>query len=235
MRAYHELLGSERVRLLPTPRVAGFAGLLAFVTFNVGWIAGDAVQPAAFSTARHDISDLGAASASSAWLYDRLAANASGALVVVLALGLWRALAPSRLGRLGAIALAVAGVGTFLDGIFRLDCQAIDAACSNDSWQSHAHKLESSVTVAATLVAVVLLALAFRRLPRWHGAWIPTIATIPAIFVANAAFSVFGAGAATRAGTVVVLAGFAFLGLTLMRSTAHRRVDERNSSVVVPT
>ena len=30
-------------------RLVGLGGLLAFVTFNVGWIAGDLAQPAAFS------------------------------------------------------------------------------------------------------------------------------------------------------------------------------------------
>jgi hypothetical protein len=47
--------------------------------------------------------------------------------------------------------LVAAGVGTFLDGIFRLDCQGIDSACENDSWHSSAHKIESGVTVGATL------------------------------------------------------------------------------------
>ena len=85
-------------------RAAGVCGLGAFVTFNVGWIAGGLAQ------------------------------------------GLWRALSPDVLGRIGAGALAVTGVGVFLDGLFRLDCRGIDAACTNDSWHSHAHEIESGVT-----------------------------------------------------------------------------------------
>jgi hypothetical protein len=187
------------------------------LTFNLGWILGDATQPPAFSPARDDISYLGALTASNAWLYNQLAANASGALLVILAVGLWQALRPSLLGRLGAAALAATGVGMFLDGLFRLDCQPIDDACSNDSWHSHAHKIESGFTVGFTLAAILLLALAFRRVPSWRGSWLPTIAAIPAIFLANVAFSALGAGAATRAGTVVVLGVFAFFGFRLLQ------------------
>ena len=73
-------------------RAAGLCGLVAFVTFNVGWIGGDIAQPRAFSPADDDISYLGALTASKPWLYNQLAANASGALVVALGTGLWRAL-----------------------------------------------------------------------------------------------------------------------------------------------
>jgi hypothetical protein len=36
-------------------RLAGICGLLAFVTVNVGWIAGSLAQPSSFSTADDDI------------------------------------------------------------------------------------------------------------------------------------------------------------------------------------
>ena len=196
--------------------LAGSCGLLAFVTFNVGWIAGDLAQPPAFSPTRDDISDLGALTASSPWLYNEVAANISGLLIVALGIGLWHALGPSRIGRFGAAAVIAMGVGTFLDGIFRLDCQGIDAGCSNDSWHSHAHKIESALTVGAAFLALLALAFAFRRLADWRGAWLPMLAALPAVFAANVFFSPFGAGAATRAGSVVVFAAIAFLGLRLL-------------------
>jgi hypothetical protein len=124
-------------------RVAGLCGLLALVTSTVGWAAGGLAQPGSYSPARDDISDLGAVTANGAWIYNQVGANLTGVLVAVLAVGLWRALSPDLLGRLGAAALLVAVVGSFLDGLFRLDCCGIDAACTNDSWHSHAHKLES--------------------------------------------------------------------------------------------
>jgi hypothetical protein len=202
-------------------RVAGACGVLAFFTFNLGWILGGFAQPAAYSVANDDISDLGAVTASSAWLYNQLAANLTGLLVIVLAVGLWRALSPDLLGRLGSVALLLVGVGGFLDGLFRLDCRGIDAACTNDSWHSHAHKIESGFTGAATLIAPLLLAFAFRRNPSWRYAWIPTLATVPAVILANVVFSAIGDGAATRAGTVVVFLWIAFVGLCLLRRSSE--------------
>jgi hypothetical membrane protein len=136
-------------------RVAGICRMLALVTSTLGWLAGDLAQPAAFSPANDDISDLGAITASSAWLYNQVGTNLTGLLVAVLAGGLWLALSPDLLGRLGAAALLVAGAGGFLDGLFRLDCRGIDAACTNDSWHSHAFVgawllREAGVPAAAT-------------------------------------------------------------------------------------
>lgn len=141
----------------------------------------------------------------------------TGLLVVALAVGLWRALSPDLLGRLGAGVLVVAGAGAFVDGFFRLDCRGIDAGCTNDSWHSHAHKVESGITAAATLAAPLMLAFTFRRIPLWLASWVPSLAAVPAIIVANAAFSALGNGAATRAGTVVVFLWIAFLGLRLLQ------------------
>jgi Protein of unknown function (DUF998) len=146
-------------------RVAGACGLLAFVTATVGWVAGGFAQPAAYSVARDDISDLGAVTAASPWLYNQLGANLTGLLVVLCALGLWRALSPSVLGRVGAGALLAAGAGSFLDGLFRLDCRGIDAACTNHTWHSHAHKVESAITAAALLLAPLICASRSGRSP----------------------------------------------------------------------
>jgi hypothetical protein len=201
---------------------AGLCGLVAFGSFNVGWILGDLSQPSPFSPARDDISYLGALTAKNPWLYNRLAANTSGLLIILLAIGLWRALSPSRIGRLGAATLIATGAGMFLDGIFRLDCQSIDAGCINDRWHSHAHRIESGATVGFTFVSILLLGLAFRRLPAWRDSWLPTIAAIPAIFIANLAFSPLGAGAATRAGTVIVLGVVAFSGFRLLEHARER-------------
>jgi hypothetical membrane protein len=61
-------------------RIAGVCGLLAFVTFNVAWIAGGLAQPSAYSVANDDISDLGAMTAASPWIYNRVGANLTGIL-----------------------------------------------------------------------------------------------------------------------------------------------------------
>jgi hypothetical protein len=199
-------------------RVAGICGLLAFVTMNIGWIAGGIAQPSAYSFANDDISDLGSLRANDAWIYNQLGANLTGGLIVVFAIGLWIALSPSILGRIGAGVLAVGGVGSFLDGFFRLDCRGIDAACSNDSWHSSAHKIESGFTAAALLAAPVILAFAFRTIPSWRSAWIPSLAAVPLSFLVGALFSTIGDGASTRATTVVLFVWIAYVAARLLRT-----------------
>jgi hypothetical protein len=205
------------VRAPALQRAAALCGLIAFVTFNLGWIAGDFAQRPAFSPANDDISHLGALTASSPWPENQVSANLSGLLIIALGVGLWLALSPSRLGRLGAATLAAMGVGGFLDGFFRLDCQPIDAGCGNDSWHSHAHKIESGFTGGFAFLSLLLLALAFRRLPRWRDSWLPTIAAIPAILIASLAFSALGSGAAQRAADSVGFAAFAFIAFRLLQ------------------
>ena len=198
-------------------RIAGVCGFLAFVTFNVAWIAGGQAQPSAYSVANDDISDLGAMTAVSPWIYNQVGANLAGILVVLLGLGLWRALSPDIVGRMGAAVLVAEGISTFFDGIFRLDCRGIDAGCANVSWHSRAHKIESGFTGAFSLLAPLILAFAFRRNPAWRDSWIPSLLTVPAVFAANVAFSTVGDGAATRAGTVVIFAWIAFVSVRLLQ------------------
>jgi hypothetical protein len=200
-------------------RAAGVCGLLAFLTFNVGWIAGGLAQPEAFSSADDDISDLGAMTANPPWIYNQIGANVTGLLIVGLALGLWQSLSPSILGRVGAGALVVTGIAAFSGGVFRLDCQGIDTGCENDSWHASAHRIASGVLVGANLLAPVALAIAFRRIPEWRDSWLPTAAVIPAVFVANVVFSLLGDGAAIRAGTVVVFLWALFLGVRLLQKS----------------
>ena len=205
-------------------RAAGVCALVAFFTSAIGWAAGDLAQPAAFSSANDDISDLGASTASSPWLYNQVGANFTGLLVMAAALGLWRALSPELLGRIGAGALFIAGLGAFLDGLFRLDCQGIDAGCVNNSWNADAHRWESRFTAAAILLSPLILAFAFRRLPAWRRAWLPSLGAILLFVLASAAFSTLGAGAATRAGTVAWFLWVAYVGVLLIQEAERSRV-----------
>ena len=151
-------------------RAAGVCGFLALVTSTLGWVVGGVAQPGAYSAADDDVSDLGALTASSAWVYNQIGANLTGLLVMALALGVWRALSPDLLGRIGAGALFLVGLGVFSDGLLRLDCQGIDRGCVNESWHADAHKMESRFTVAAFFLAPLVLAFAFRRIPDWREA-----------------------------------------------------------------
>jgi Protein of unknown function (DUF998) len=199
-------------------RIAGCGGIAAFFTANLGWLLGGLAQPEAYSSTRDDISDLGALTADEPWLYNQIRANLSGLLMLAFAGALWWALSPDALGRVGASAVAVAGAGIFLDGMFRLDCRGIDTGCHNASWHSHAHKVESGVTGAALLAAPLILAFAFRRIPGWRGAWVPSLATLPLVVVANLVFSLWGDGAATRAATFVLTGWLAFASLWFLRT-----------------
>jgi hypothetical protein len=205
-------------------RAAGVCGLLALVTSTLGWLVGGLAQSDAYSSADDDVSDLGALTASSAWVYNQIGANLTGVLVMVLALGVWGALSPDLLGRIGAGALFLVGLGVFLDGFLRLDCQGIDRGCMNDSWHSDAHKMESRFTVAAFFLAPVVLAFAFRRNPGWRNAWLPSLFEIPAGIAVGVAFSAFGDGAAVRANTLVWFLWAAYLGVRLIRKAEGGRV-----------
>jgi hypothetical protein len=192
------------------PRLAAILGLAAPVTFVAGILLGDLAQPDAFSPANDDISDLGATTASSAWLYNQVAANLTGLLVLGLALGLWNALGGGLLSRLGVLGLVVVALGMFLDGLLRLDCQGIDLRCDNTSWHADAHRIESGFTAAALLLTPFALAFAFRRLPAWRSLWLPTLLATPALVVVSALFGALGNGAGTRAGSI---AWFLWVGL----------------------
>jgi hypothetical protein len=212
-------VGAERdTRFL---RIAAMCGLAVPVTSAMGWAVAGLAQREAYSSTEDDISDLGAMTASSPWLYNQIGSNLTGLLIVVLALGLWRALAPDTLGRLGAAALLLVGVGVFLDGLFRLDCQGIDVNCQNDSWHSDAHKMESRFTGAFTLLSPIILAFAFRRVAEWRDSWVPTLAAIPVSIGVGILFSVLGNGAATRATTLTWTLWAAFVGLRLLQKTAR--------------
>ena len=202
-------------------RLAGACGVAAFVSATVGWLAGGFAQPAAYSVARDDISDLGAVTAASPWLYNQVGANLTGLLVAVCALGLWSAVGPSVLGRLGSVALLAAGVGSFFDGLLRLDCRGIDAACTNHTWHAHAHKTESAVSAGLLLGTPFILALAFRRNPEWRGAWLPTLLAVPVSFLVGIAFSAVGSAAAQRATTWTWFVWLLFVGVRLLRASSR--------------
>jgi Protein of unknown function (DUF998) len=130
-----------------------------------GLLFGDLAQPDAFSPAEDNISDIGAQTADQAWIYNQIAANLNGLLILAFALGLWRALGSGWLARLGVLGLAVLGVTRFLEGFLRLDCRGMDEGCENTSWQADAHGIESGIAAALSFLVPPVLAFAFRRAP----------------------------------------------------------------------
>jgi len=103
------------------------------------------------------------------------------------------------------------------------DCQGIDAACANTSWQSDAHRLESGVTAGALLLTPLILAFAFRAIDAWRPVWLVTLLATPSSIVTSALFSALGNGAASRAGSVVWFVWLAFVALHLLRVASDER------------
>src|ERR687897_485371 len=105
-------------------------------------------------------------------------------------------------------------IGDNLTGILIISFGlGLDTGCTNDSWHSSAHKMNNRFTVAATIAAPFILAFAFRRIPEWRGAWLPTLAAIPVAIVCGVLFSGLGDGAAVRATTATWFVWLAFLAV----------------------
>ena len=211
-------------------RAAAICGLLAPVSFVAGLVLGDVAQPDRFSPANDNISDIGAQTADRAWLYNQIAANLNGLLIVVFALGLWRALGSGWLARLGVVGLAILGATRFLEGFLRLDCRGMDAGCENTSWQADGHGIESGIAAALFFVVPPLLAFAFRRLPEWRDLWLPTLLTVPVVVAASVLFSVIGDGAAVRAASITWFLWLGLLAWRLLRIANARMVGARTPS-----
>lgn len=215
------LTASRRMPL----RAAGVCGLLTLVTLSVAYIGGALAQPDAYSSADDATSDLGALTANKAWIFNQIGGNLTGILIILLGLGLWRALSPDLLGRIGAGAVMLTGLGQFLIGFFPLDCRGIDPGCTNDSWNSAAHKWDNRVFNVVAFAAPLILAFAFRRIPEWRGAWLPSLLLLPATIVVGVLFSVLGDGASQRAGNVTLVAWLVFLAVRLIRTANARQVQ----------
>ena len=203
-------------------RAAAICGLLAPVTFIVGVLLGDLAQSDAFSPADDNISDLGAQTAEQAWLYNQIASNLNGLLIVAFGLGLWQAVGSGLLARLGVLGLIGIGVTRFLEGFLRLDCGGMDEVCENTSWQAEGHRIETGVTSVLLFLVPPVLAFAFRRLPQWRDLWIPTLLVLPVVIAVSIPFSVIGNGASQRAGSIV---WFLWLGVIAWR--LWRIADDR--------
>ena len=198
-------------------RAAAICGLLAPVTFMAGLLFGDLAQPDAFHPADDDISYIGAQTADHAWIYNQIAANLNGLLIVAFALGLWRVLGSGWLARLGVLGLAVLGVTRFLEGFLRLDCRGMDEGCENVSCQADGHRIESGIAAALFFLVPPMLAFAFRRLPQWRDLWLPTLLAVPVVVAVSVLFSGIDDGAAVRAASITWFLWLGVLAWRLMR------------------
>ncbi len=208
-------------------RLAAICGLFVPFAFTLGWLVGGLAQPASYDWTRHDISDLGALTADQPWIYNQIGANLVGLLLFVFAVGLWRALGPTRAraARIGVGLIAVAAIGEFLDGFLRLDCRAIDPGCAQRTMSSLAvgHSVESSVTIISLLLAPLVLAYALRRLPAWADLSRPTLILGIATVVALFGLTLVAPGIGPRVGATMLFVWVAVLAYRLLRLDARSR------------
>ena len=113
------------------------------------------------------ISDPGARSESTGWLFSALDSVSGLALCALTAL-LWSRVAPrSRVLRWGMIALAVSAVCTVVDGVMPFSCaESLGAPCrSAHDLLDALHAAESGISVVAAIAGFALLGEGFRRDP----------------------------------------------------------------------
>ena len=171
-------------------RVAAVCGVVGQLIFSLDWIVAGLTE-SHYDNLRQDISDFGALTASHPLPYN-VVLSLSGALTVVMAIGLWRILGAGLTARIGAGVVMIYGGGMFLDGLLREDCSPSgDAACKAAekagtlSWHHQAHNIESLVTFAAIIMAPLILGFAFRARRQWDALWVYSLATFAVIVAAT--------------------------------------------------
>jgi len=209
-------------------RLLAVGGVAGQVIFTVGWLVGGWVQDVAYSSARHDISDLGALTARHPWVM-LTAQGLGGALTIAFALGSLRP-ALDVAGRRGAIgpwliALSLPGLDNVSDLFFRLDCRAADPGCtaavSAASWHGQVHSIVGGVSAVITLAAPFVMLRRLRLSPGWRGLFWPTVAVgiaLVAGFVAYAALGgQSGQGLTQRAIAIIACGWIATLAVQVVR------------------
>jgi hypothetical protein len=145
------------------------------VLFTAGWLIGSILQDDAYSSARHDLSDLGALTAQYPWVL-LIPQGLAGALTILFALGALRPAfrLPQRGEAVGPwlVALSALGLGSVSDFFFRIDCRAADVGCSQSaaiaSWPGTIHATVGIFTALVTVLAPFTLARRMRHLAKWR-------------------------------------------------------------------
>jgi Protein of unknown function (DUF998) len=212
-------------------RAAAICGLRAPVSFVAGLVLGDLAQPDGFSPANDNISDVGAETADQAWLYNQIAANLNGLLIIAFALGLWRA---PRI-RLACAARRPRAGDTGRDQVpRRLPSARLPwhgCGLRQHFLAADAHGVESGIASALFFLVPPVLAFAFRRLPEWRDLWLPTLLAVPVVIAASVLFSGIGDGAAVRAASITWVLWLGLLAWRLMRLADGRTVRPAGEAV----
>lgn len=141
------------------------------VVFTLAWLIAWPAQDT-YSPRHEDISALAALDAQQSWIMI-VGFLALGVGIAALGLALWNAVRSSRSARIGAVLVALAGLGILVAGLARNDCSSELAACQaraadDFSWHHNVHDLISGLVFALLVVAQLVLARAFRGDDRWR-------------------------------------------------------------------
>ena len=156
-------------------RTLSTGATIAPVIFIAGWSAAGAFQDAAYSSARHDVSDLGALTARYPWIM-LISQGLAGLITILFAiLALRPALrSPGHRDALSAwlVACSLMGLDNLGDAFFRLDCRTADVGCTQAaqaaSWHGTMHVAIAFVAVFVTVAAPFALARRMRLLDEWR-------------------------------------------------------------------
>jgi hypothetical membrane protein len=152
-----------------TPRLGALAGLIGSIVFTVMWTLAAAVD-GQWQLGRMTLSELGDRSRAGALLFDS-GAVITGFLALVFAIGLYRVLSTTWLGRAGTTILAIASIFLIGVGLFPIDtgephtvlslgffllAAASLAALIAPIWRSHVFHPSGGMLTAALLAIPVV-------------------------------------------------------------------------------
>jgi Protein of unknown function (DUF998) len=153
-------------------KIGALAGIAGPAAFTLAWVLGS-VRQRGLPASAPQISGLAAENARDPWIM-----IAGFLLLGGCAIGFGPALAAGLGGRRRAgpapAVIAAAGVVTIATGLLRRDHVLLTAGAQ--SWHNRAHDVTSAVAYVLLVLAPVLLAVRFRRDPRWRALAAPVAA-----------------------------------------------------------
>lgn len=204
-------------------RVLAIGAIVAQLVFVAGWVVAGATEGHGYSSALHDISDLGALTAHHTTPF-RISLAVAGGLTIAFGLfALRQVLDSTPAGVL--VALSLPGFDTFSDTFFRLDCRAADVGCSaadaTASWHGKVHVLTFLIAAVATIAAPFVLARRMRVVDGWHDlarpTWVFGFAVIAVLVLSGVTTGTSVQGWSQRLAAVVVVSGLAALAWQVRR------------------
>jgi hypothetical protein len=205
------------------------AAIAAQLVFVAGWVVGGLLEGHGYSSAEHDISDLGALTAHHAWIMQltQLIAGVVTILFAIVVLRRWFG------GAAWLVALSLLGLDNLSDAFFRLDCRAADAGCSNSdmlaSWHAQVHLASFLVAALATVVAPFVLASRMKRLDGWGDLARPArifgVLFLGALVLSGVTTGTSVQGLTQRVAAVLVCAGFTVIAARVLLLSSGLRVS----------